>query len=66
MWYRSYSQTAVLEEGLAKDAYWILTRFAIMASDVENSTDEIIIKINKMAEYCRVGSSDPQAFSLLD
>jgi hypothetical protein len=43
-----------------------LTRFAIMASDVENSTDEIIIKINKMAEYCRVGSSDPQAFSLLD
>ncbi len=59
------SDTASLEESLAKDIHWILTTIATIASSVENVDESLIKQIQEIAEYCRIGTSEEMITYLL-
>jgi len=60
------SDAALLEELLPRDAYWVLSTVATLPKDAVKMTDSQRKRIRELAEYCKIGASDPLVIELLN
>lgn len=59
------SYTADIEEGIAKDSQWSLSTISSIADSVEGLDEKITKQIEKVTEYCKLGTSDEIMMELL-
>jgi len=60
------ADAALLEELLPRDAYWVLSTVASFPAGTVGLTDVQHKRIRQLAEFCRIGASDPFVIRLLD
>jgi helicase len=60
------SDAALLEELLPRDAYWVLSTIAGLPKEAIRMSDAQRKRIRELAEYCKVGASDPLVTELLN
>lgn len=61
----SLSYTAIIEDGISKDAFWVLSTVASIAEGFEEVRENLIEKIREVAEFCKLGASDINTIQLL-
>lgn len=59
------SDNALVEEGLSKIAYWILSSLSSLPNYMLQMTSSQRKRIDDLAKYCFVGSSDPMVIDLI-
>jgi replicative superfamily II helicase len=60
------ADAALLEELLPRDAYWVLSTVASFPAGTVGLTGVQHKRIRQLAEFCRIGASDPFVIRLLD
>lgn len=60
------SHSAFIEETLKDDSFWILKLIANLSNETISMTTSQRTRINELAEFCKIGSSDPLVRKIME
>lgn len=60
------SDSASIEEGLKEDAFWVLSTIGRISDQFSGLTASHKKRVLELAEFCKIGSSDPMVKNLLE